>query len=77
MKALTTQGLDTCHCDPLYQLRRNLYDEGRCVSLSCILEPSTHVLFHEPGCTPASWFAFPRMGNEFGRRIRLMQLAKD
>ncbi|KAI9432585.1 hypothetical protein H4582DRAFT_1857737 [Lactarius indigo] len=29
LKALTQQGLDTRHCDPLHQLRRDFYDEGR------------------------------------------------
>ncbi|KAI0296109.1 hypothetical protein B0F90DRAFT_1927313 [Multifurca ochricompacta] len=29
LKALTLQGLNTRHCDPLHQLRRDLYDEGR------------------------------------------------
>ncbi|KAH8989516.1 hypothetical protein EDB86DRAFT_2942792 [Lactarius hatsudake] len=29
LKALTQQGLDTRHCDPLHQLRRDLYVEGR------------------------------------------------
>ncbi|KAH8990991.1 hypothetical protein EDB92DRAFT_1862468 [Lactarius akahatsu] len=29
LKALTQQGLDTRHCDPLHQLRRDFYEEGR------------------------------------------------
>ncbi|KAH9970472.1 hypothetical protein BJV74DRAFT_867052 [Russula compacta] len=29
LKALTSQGLNTRHCDPLYRLRRDLYNEGR------------------------------------------------
>ncbi|KAH9035139.1 hypothetical protein EDB83DRAFT_2318825 [Lactarius deliciosus] len=29
LKALTQQGLNTRHCDPLHQLRRDFYDEGR------------------------------------------------
>jgi hypothetical protein len=67
--ALTAQGLDTWHCDPLYQLRRDLYDKGWCVSQPCILVPSTSTFLYEPESAQASWLDFPLVGSKFGRRI--------
>lgn len=36
LKALTSQGLNTRHCDPLHRLRHDFYNEGRCVTLPCM-----------------------------------------
>ncbi|KAF8265699.1 hypothetical protein EI94DRAFT_1804020 [Lactarius quietus] len=45
LKALTQQGLNTRHCDPLHQLRRDFHDEGRRhagVSAPVHISPDTH-----------------------------------
>jgi hypothetical protein len=48
LKALTFQGLATQHCDPLYQLRCDLYNEGRRATSPSILN-MTESSFYESG----------------------------
>ena len=68
LKALTSQGLNTRHCDPLHRLRHDFYNEGRCVTLPCMDVPLAKFFFHNLGGTQGSLHSFPRMGNMFGRR---------
>jgi hypothetical protein len=66
LKALTSQGLNTRHCDPLYRLRRDLHHEGRYAALPWF-EPDKF-LIHNSGGMQASLHSLPRMRSKFGHR---------